>query len=222
MLSQAHVINLLHSCIVFIGLLLSGCSEQAPTMTIDWSWQTFPSRNLNDSLDRPHIYRAKVPLNWIRKDPIAKQSIVDTTLANCEFIVPEYQTVRLTFHTFPYFNQEPRIGSDFQLGRWKRQFDVLDSHLIETRTQKRHGYSGLFINAIGIKDEKPYQILGWSMQLTQPYEQKLKFSPLYEDQIKRADYTLKVTGNPEEIAALYDSLILFSNSFELIHELPCP
>ncbi len=190
---------------LLLFLLLTGCQE-CPEKVPPFTQQEFSGRE--ELLVRRPVYRAKVPVGWIRLDP--QGSIRDTTEPNVSFLIEDSLTV--TVHTFPSEGLEERIPVAAQIERWKRQSGAT------TVTPISHGgFAGLSL-------EGP-SILAWSMQLDLEHYQVLSFlasSPLEEEHFKqmRADYTIKAMGSPELIERYKEELHFFAGSFELIQEIP--
>lgn len=198
---------------------LIGCStDHSPRQSTQ---QFIAARDDGITPDRPLLYRATVPLSWIRKDP--SHSIVETTKENCEFCLFDGEDkIRITIHTFPISNHHPRIPPIAQIQRWKEQFDELDLHLTHLSAFGQGGFTGLFLEASGILNDKETTMMGWSMQLAPEYERQLSLHFNSLDSYKRADYTIKVVG-PRRIMAIHRQTIKdFAKSFELIDELPHP
>ena len=185
--------------------------------------QLIAARDEDSSLDRPYIYRAFVPANWIRKDPSPQESIQDSTKYNCEFFIQEEgKTIRLTIHTFPLKENGKRIPPSAQIARWKQQFNPLDLLSLNISPDSHGGFSGLFFEGEGMVQEQPIKVIGWSMQLAPIYERLLSQRREILSRLKRADYTIKASGPPEMMKAHRSAIIFFANSFEFIEELPSP
>jgi hypothetical protein len=187
------------------------------------SWQYFAGRDNDPSLERPLFYRAQVPSHWIRQDPLAADSIADTTKSICEFFIREQEKfIRLTIHTFPILQENMRITPQAQVARWKGQFEELDLVATHTLPGAHGGFSGLFFEGEGILQGNPTKVMGWSMQLASIYQQQLNQGKQVLDNRKRADYTIKASGPIHLVDKYRQELIAFANSFELIDELPSP
>lgn len=170
-----------------------------------------PARDDGQSLDRPLIYRALAPQNWIRLELDPASSIADSTKANCEFQIEEgEEKIRITCHTFPILEGK-RIPPQAQIARWKRQLENLDQLSVHVTPNSHGGFSGLFFEGEG----NQVKVLGWSMQLGEVYLRQLGL-----EKEKRADYTIKAVGPPSMIEKHRHEIIQFANSFELIDELP--
>jgi len=183
---------------------LTGCDKQENS---DSTWQTIAARN------HQIVYRAKVPQGWLRQDPNKDESIADTMKPIVEFM--RDNEVRVTVHTFPITDM--RIPPRAQIARWQKQFSDLNTDMTSVTPISHDGFTGLQLEAEGIMKEKEKMMLGWSMILAKEY--KILLSP---DDIKRADYTIKVLGPIELVAKNKSDFISFANSFELIDEFPAP
>ncbi|WP_068466537.1 hypothetical protein [Candidatus Protochlamydia phocaeensis] len=204
-----------------LALLVESCQTQSVPFS-EWTWQILNGREEKPGDPRPSLYRAKVPLAWIRKDPAPTDSIIDTTKPICEFYIPtEKEPLRLTIHTFPVISAESRIPPSAQVARWKNQFDALDPLHVYVKSLSQGGFIGLLLEAHGIYQGQKQVMLGWSVQLAPEYDRMLAISSSFDKQ-RRADYTIKIVGAPELIDKHRHALFLFANSFELIEELPHP
>jgi len=211
---------------VVLAAFISSCDHDSPISHS--TWQTFDSRdngngNGNSIIKHP-VYRAKVPAHWIRKDPAFEESIVDTTKANCEFVIQENgHTIRITFHTFPIESQGMRIPAQAQIVRWKRQFDELDPPSLHTQSEGHGGFTGLFFEGQGSVKTTLISVLGWSMQLADIYVRQLKHdaggSKNHLSYHRCADYTIKASGPTVLINKYRNEIIDFASSLELIDEL---
>ena len=172
------------------------------------------------------IYRALVPSQWIRKDPVEFESLADTTKAICEFYIRENgesgAEIRLTIHTFPILKEEERIPPQAQIARWKRQFEDLDVLSTQILPESHGGFSGLYFEGTGTLKNQPAKMLGWSMQLAHLFTRELSLNEQPLDSYKRADYTIKATGPPDFIHQHRKAIRDFAGSFEFIDELPSP
>lgn len=197
--------------IISLLILLSGC-RKCPEKVPPFTLQKFTGREeaAGALLVRRPVYRAKVPVGWVRCDP--EGSIRDTREPNVSFLIES--TLKVTVHTFPTESLEERIPPIAQVQRWKQQIGAA-----ETRVEPscHGGFAGLCL-------EGP-SILAWSMQLDLEHYQTLSFlasSPLEEEHFKqmRADYTIKAAGPKEIIERHKEELRFFADSFELIQEIP--
>lgn len=201
--------------LLILTVLLVGCSQE-PTQIATKS-QPIAARDNGQSLDRPLIYRANVPITWTRNDPSPTESILDSTKHNCEFWIDDPQgNIRITIHTFPVNASHPRIPPNAQIHRWKDQFEELDPLSVNVVALAQGGFVGLQLEAKGLMHGKETKVLGWSMQLPWEYERQLT------DEYKRADFTIKVVGNPRAVDNHKPEIRQFVKSFELIDELPNP
>jgi len=186
-------------------------------------WQLIAGRDNGDSPERPLLYRALVPLQWIRADPPATESIADTMKPLCTFYIREnHQFIRIIIHTFPLVQGHPRITPQMQVTRWKQQFQELDLAATQVQQDSHGGFSGLFLETEGIFEGVPLKIMGWTMQLASPYERQLALGRMPLDSNKRADYTIKASGPPHLMNSHRAAIAAFACSFEFIDELPAP
>lgn len=207
--------------LLYLGLslsLLTSCSHDHP---LDFStWQQVTGRDDGESLARPLLYRAKTFSHWIRKDPLATESIADTTKAICEFYIRENdQLIRVTVHTFPINNPSARIPPQAQIARWKKQFEELDPLAVHIWEDSHGGFSGLGFEGQGLLKGAQTKVMGCSMRLASCYQRLLSQSPLSVDRQKCADYTIKASGPPELMNKHRADILAFVQSFELIDEL---
>lgn len=207
---------------ILLTLSLTGCSRSSPMPTAS-NWQLIPGRDHGHSIERPLLYRALVPANWLRHDPPETDSIADTTKANCEFMIrDDGSEIKVTVYTFPYTQEEGRVPPQAQIARWQRQLEDLDLLSVQIVPDSHGGFSGLYFEGQGKLQGKTAIVLGWSMRLAPGYDRQLIISRHPGDQEKRADYTLKASGPPEVINKHRADLVQFAHSFELIDELPSP
>jgi len=202
--------------------LISSCQE--PKKIKEKHWQFISARDNGLSFDRPFVYRAIAPTNWIRKNPKNDESIQDTRKANCEFYLlneEKEKGMRLTIHTFPIQNLQLSISNEAQIARWKQQFSYLNPLSIKVTSLSRGGFNGLAFEAEGIIDDKQTMVIAWSMKLAPLYSHLLQQTREVKQELL-ADYTIKVVGDPEFMKTNRLDIIEFAKSFELIEELPNP
>ncbi len=213
-------------------LFCCGCAQNDETIHSNFQdWQEISGRDEErtdfalSQIDLPEmqrlpIYRAKVPANWNRHDPAFDESISDTMKPLCEFkIASANGDVRITIHNFPSGSLEGRIPPSAQIARWKQQFEQLDLTNIITIPCARGGFSGLYFEATGEMHGTKKTVMGMSMQMAAEHYQNLQDHNSKNVQ-RRADYTIKVQGSPASIEEHRKDLHSFSNSFELIEEIP--
>jgi hypothetical protein len=214
---------------ILIFLSLYGCESAAPPADhssfseskTSFNWQKINSRDVGDPLARYPLYIAKVPSDWIRKDPSATESIIDTTKPLCEFLIKEgADEGYITIYNFPTDHSEERIPPSAQIMRWKGQFETLDPQLTAISPEAHGGFVGLFLECQGILKGQPTKLLGWAMQLAPEHYQKLSSHQAFNIKQIRADYTIKAWGSPDLINKHRTDIITFANSFELLDELP--
>lgn len=227
LLSKA-VLNLVISLCrsLFILSLLASCENHSSSLsTKEWEWQKIMGRDEGQPQQRSPIYRAKVPLTWQRIDAALDESIVDSTKANCEFVIGiDEKTVRLVVHSFPSLKLEERIPPQAQVQRWQRQFDELDFHSLQIIPCAQGGFTGLFMSAEGLMKGSQTAVLAWSMQLASVHYIALQVkegakNPLRLRQ-RQSDYTIKAFGPTERLALHRKDIIAFAASFELIEDIP--
>lgn len=212
-----------------ITLLLYSCADQSPTNLIPM--QEIKGRDYHGK--RFNVYRARMPLNWIRRDSLPDESLQDTKKAITEFLILNYddseniQHIRITIHNFPSEKIEQRIPPAAQISRWQRQFEFIRPEESAINPQAFSGYSGLKFKAVGKIKEDPTEesmMLGWTLQLDKEHYRMLSHpttpaeNNLYREM--RADVTIKVTGPKELMEAHEEEINDFARSFELIKEIP--
>jgi hypothetical protein len=201
-------------------ILLCGCSEAPPP---SHPMQEIKGRDYHGA--RFYVYRARVPLNWIRKDPLAEESLTDTTKSLCEFFIPGNEGfIRIAIHNFPSNTLDERIPPMAQIARWQRQFDPLQAEESSTLPQAFNGYIGLKFKGIGLMDGTNTMMLAWSLQLGKEHFQMLSNpkNPADHNNFRemRADVTIKATGPKSLMEDHEEEIIAFARSFELIKEIP--
>ncbi|CUI16415.1 conserved hypothetical protein [Candidatus Protochlamydia naegleriophila] len=202
---------------------LFGCSDGSKQST-EQSWQNINAREEAANEPRSPLYRALAPISWICHTPSPSDSLLDTTKSVCEFFIQDgTEKLRLTIHTFPVNEVQPRIPPLAQITRWKTQFEELDPLTIQVIPQSQGGFVGLLLEAEGLYQGQLQKMLGWSMQLAPEYDRQLQNkSDLLKNRLRRADYTIKIVGPTLLINKHRKALLHFANSFELIDELPTP
>lgn len=200
--------------ILFVTLFSSCTKESLPPSS---QWQVFHARELIEDT-RPPIYRSLVPNNWVRQDTKLTLPVKDTTKPICEFLIKEEgKVVRITIHTFPV-----GIPAEWQVKRWKGQFNSMDPFSFQEKKISQGGFSGLFYESEGILQGFPGKMMAWSMLLAPVYEKLLSQNASPFSQIKRADYTIKAVGPVDLMNKHKEDLHCFANHFELIDPLPFP
>jgi hypothetical protein len=198
--------------------LLTSCDQQQSPQT---AWQDFCCRDGGNPTERLPLYRAKVPLNWIRED--TPESVMDSRKPICSFQIGDVNDpVHLAIHTFTFESFEQRIPPASQVARWKRQFDELEPSTLCIDSRACGGFTGLSLHACGQIKEKDTAVLAYSMQLAPQHWMSLQNDreSSFKQKQMTADYTLKATGSPSSIIRWKDEIELFANSFELIDEIP--
>lgn len=211
-------------CLIFL-FLATGCSTEETVKNTPSYWQEINSRDEGNPALRFPIYRAKVPLHWIRQDPEKNISIKDTTKAICEFYIDqENEKLRITVHSFPTETKEQQIPPFLQIHRWKRQFDDLSPVDSKVSPLSNGGFVGFSFEAVGSLNGVATVVLGWSMQMASEHYYTLQnpepsLSDFYQKQ-RRADYTIKAVGSPSMMNQHKKEIQVFAKSFELIEEIP--
>lgn len=205
-----------------LSLLLSACTESPPTLPLN-PMQEIKGRDYDHK--RFNVYRARVPLSWVRKDSLADESLTDTKKSICEFfIIDDKGIIRITIHNFPSNTLEERIPPAAQVARWERQFDLLLPEESVLLPQAYNGYSGLKFKGVGMIDQKETMMLGWSLQIGQEHFQMLSHpkNPANNDLYRemRGDVTIKATGPKDIMEEHEEAISSFARSFELIQEIP--
>jgi len=207
-------------CLLFSILLLVSCGQTnvAPAPVYQHIQGRDDAPSTGQIIRRP-VYRARIPDSWIRKDPQAKESIADTMRPLVEFLIPTPQgEVRLTVHNFPYDHMEERIPPAAQIARWRQQANLEDPLNTREDFRAHDGFAGICLEGDGL--------IAWAMQLCPEHFRCLQ-QPGPPEQTRylrqlRADYTIKATGPEEAIHYAKTELINFSDSFQLIQEIPTP
>ncbi len=204
-------------------VLTAACSNQNNKTSLV-QWQTICGRD-SGNLQRAPLYRAKVPITWIRQDPSLLESNEDTTKPICKFKIHESsQVITVTIHNFPSDHIQQRIPPLAQIHRWKKQFDSLEPGTIIVTPQAYSGFVGLVLEGTGLLKGKRTSILAWAMQLApEHYQNLLILSPHEKNdavQQKLADFSIKAAGPADLMQRHKQSMLTFARSFELIEELP--
>jgi hypothetical protein len=207
-----------HTKIFLVLFLCFGCQRQTQK-NIPFALQEIKGRDemisWRQSIRRP-VYQAKVPLTWKRIDPLEKESLLDTTKPIVSFVID--QDVVLNVHNFPADSLEERIPPTAQIERWHAQLKPQQS---KVEPIGHGGFTGLYFEG---KSEN-VSLLAWSLQLDIEHFQYLHFLAATveeEEHYKQmaADYTIKVYGPSAQLEKHLEEFFLFSNSFELIQEIP--
>jgi len=206
------------------ALGLNSCSNPTNSVKTETTeLQIIAGRNEGEG--RQSIYRAQVPVNWIRHDSLSEDTLVDTTKALCEFIIMENSDIiRIAIHNFPSMQISDRIPPEAQVARWQRQFESLDKINSTTIPQSFSGYSGLLFSGEGKMQERTVAMLGWSLQLAPEHYRSLlqaatpKTATLYKQM--RSDITIKAMGPAELMRKHKQAITDFARTFELIREIP--
>lgn len=180
-------------------------------------------RNGKNTLQRPAIYHASIPHNWLHHAPPIQQSLTDTMKPIYEMAIHAGdQKIAITLHNFPCDTIETRIPPEAQAARWKRQ--LVNAEDITITPQAFGGFCGLRFEAEGVIDGQKKMIIGWSMQLSPEhfYALNQEHEGLSDEEREqmRADYTIKAVG-PLDLVKKYRATIhRFARSFRLIQPIP--
>jgi len=221
--------------LILMFLLLTGCSDSNSDSTAPYphpyTTQEFQGRDTGlPPYQRHWIYRAKVPVHWVRVVPLSTESLLDTMKPLSEFLIKDDAgtgQVKIAIHNFPSDHLNARIAPMAQILRWKKQFSSLDPTSEQLIPQAFGGFSGfLFVGSGTLSgQENLSMMLAWTMQIYPEHYQSLSLAfPGNEgfDRVRqmRADYTLKVTGPKQLVEKNREAIMSFATSFELIHEIP--
>lgn len=161
------------------------------------------------SRDRGHyLYSVKVPIGWKREDADAKVFLEDTMLPVVTFWTP----LRLTFHTFPFQNEEDQIPADLQIKRWSNQFGS-EKKFEKVTPQAFGGFFGSRYEVIGEIQGKPLHLLAWSMQLPKEHIRALKKNNDYK---RLSSWTIKLLADPDLVKKQREEIIDFVRSLHFI------
>lgn len=206
------------TCILLL-ILLQSCSSSTESAD-NTILQEIKGRERTEA-----VYRAKVPKNWIRRDPLPNADLTDTTQAICEFIIMnDGMTSRIAIHSFPTDTIEGQIAPEAQVDRWKRQFTSLAPTDYIVNSIVYNGYIGLYFKGEGILHDTAKMVLAWSLVIAPEHYRSLLYSSgtnqatSYKEM--RADITIKAIGQPAHIKRHEEEIIRFAQSFELINEIP--
>lgn len=166
------------------------------------------------------LYRARVPEAWIRRDPLPKEPLNDTTKAICEYIIDDASgLIRIAIHNFPTDTIEQRIPPPAQVVRWQRQFTSLSPNDYSIIPQAFNGYEGLLFKGSGQQKDKEAMVIGWSLLLA-PEHYRMLSTQSDKFREMRSDVTIKATGPVASMSVHEDDIVQFARSFELIEEIP--
>ena len=198
--------------------LLTSCSEAKNDHR--YQWQKIAARNEEKSLNRPLVYQALLAKQW-KKIPIPfDQSIYDSKLAVCQFLIEETKPeLSLFLHTFPFNKGQMRPSPQAQIERWKRQFEAATSLEMEVTPFSCNGFCGLKLIAEGKMKGKPVQMIAYAMQLAEEHRREIELSLSPLDRYKLADYTIKIVGPLLDLQRHKEDIEKFAQSFEFIDEL---
>lgn len=206
-------------------LILGFCScSQNDSSILSLNIVEIAARDEGDPTQRPIVYRIKVPKDWVKRIPPAKESLMDTTKSIIEFFIYEGDAkIRMTIHNFPTDTKDQRVIPMAQIRRWKRQFQSLDEASLTLIPQAFGGYHGFLLEASGKLNDIQTSVLGWSLQLALEHYQALSLPTLstitQRHRQMRGDVTLKAVGPSHLIAKHRESIISAARSFQLIDDI---
>lgn len=169
------------------------------------------------------IYRAKMPHSWRVFLPDSEDYFQDTTLPILSCTVPCREgEINITIHNFPTHSIEGSVPAHLQLRRWHNQFSSVDPASLNHTPIAYGGFTGYLFEATGTIKNQMSSVLAIAMQIIPEHYRMLQNNPLKEQEYMqmRADYTIKAVGSPEAIASKREEILLFAESFELIHPIP--
>lgn len=203
-------------------MLLTSCETKSSSKTSINTVGIFGRENQSLNKEDGVIYEIDVPYDWICKEPIRDDTILDTKKPIYEFIIEEEdEDILITIYNFPGSTLEERIPPIAQINRWKQQFTTLDENLSQVSKEVFGGFTGLKFQGVGkIKGEEK-MVIGWIMQLPQEHYFSINFSEKNKNRLEnlRADYTIKVTGTAELIMKHHQSIEKAVKSFRLNSEI---
>lgn len=209
--------------IFFLSLCIISCHSQE-TKRSSVRPIEIAARNESHTLNKPLIYRVKVPTLWNVQTPGADVSLFDTTKPISEFYITEGQEkIRITIHNFPADSIEKRIPPMAQINRWKRQFKSIDPNTESIKAQSFGGYYGWLFEATGLLEGSKSTMMGWTLQLASEHFRSLQRSTsrALEERYRqmRGDVTIKAVGPENLIKKHRDDIIQFARSFQLIDDI---
>lgn len=170
------------------------------------------------------LYRFAPPRGWTRMDsglPASEDTM--KPLAHFSLRVGEEQ-LDLTVHNFPVDRIEERTPLQAQIARWKGQFDTIEPTSIHTRPQAFGGFVGLAFEAEGTRQQAPYAVMAWTMQLAPQFYTALELLDTPQKHFKTrqlyADFTIKAYGSPKLLAQERVPIEAAARSLALEEELP--
>lgn len=200
--------------ILFLITLIS-CS----TNHFDEQWM-----NIEGRLRGIPIYRAKIPHSWRVFLPDSEDYFQDTTLPILSCAIPcNDGDITITIHNFPTQSIEESVPAYLQVKRWQNQFNAIDPASLNYAEIAYSGFKGCLFEATGTIKNQAASMLAIAMQIIPEHYRMLQNNPLKEKEHRqmRADYTIKAVGSREAIASKKEEILLFAESFELIHPIPC-
>lgn len=216
--------NIRHLALYSLVLLLSACDNTTDTNT--YTQQLIVSgRNESDSLERPDVYTAEIPLSWRVNPPNPNESLTDTMKPIYEITInDEQEHIEITIHNFPVAELGKRIPPEAQAARWRQQLGGDAAQHISVENQAFGGFSGLRFEGEGALSGKERKVIGWTMQMSPEhfYALSQEHEGLSEKERLQmsASYTIKVVGPPEVVQKNIQAINKFARTFRLINPIP--
>lgn len=157
----------------------------------------FPNTQISGRQDSP-LYQLYIPPNWQVITPQTTDYQTDTKLPLVEI---SKDSIKIAIHNFPAIPIPPAA----QVNRWKQQIGA-SAYKAEVTPQAWGGFEGLEFTAPGVR--------AWAMELAYEHERSLLWDDTQTE--KKAPYTIKITGNEEDLRAEEDEILRIVQSFELI------
>lgn len=177
-------------------------------------------RGGESGLVRYPLYRVKTFPNWKRLDPSPLTSNLDTRQPIVEFWIDGQ--IHVTIHNFPSDSMDTRIPPRAQVERWKKQMLTDDNDDFVERPVSFAGFAGFFFEG----EDKDKMTIAYALKLDDRHYQSLRShrQPHNEAFLKQmgSDVTIKAVGPIQAMMKYREDLIAFSESFELIQEIPEP
>ncbi len=172
------------------------------------------------ALVRYPLYRVKSFPSWKRLDPSPLTSNSDTRHPIVEFWIDDQ--IQITIHNFPSDSMETRIPPRAQVERWKKQMQTDDDDDFIIRPVSFAGFAGLFFEGEG----RNKKTIAYALKLDDRHYQSLRglrhgYNDAFLEQMG-SDVTIKAVGPKQAMMTYREDLIAFSESFELIQEIPEP
>lgn len=144
------------------------------------------------------LYQLYIPAGWQMHLPQNTGYQTDTKLPLVEITKG---STKIAIHNFPGIPIPPAA----QVNRWKQQIGA-SAYKAEVTPQAWGGFEGLEFTAPGVR--------AWAMELAYEHERSLLWDDAQTE--KKAPYTIKVTGNEEDLLTGEEEILRIVQSFELI------